>query len=308
MPVIAVAGSGDLSRYFSEEFTKYGHEVIILTRREKSVFQTIPNVTQRVTDYTVESLTQALGQSEVLVSAILDYTPSYIDVHLRLIEACKLSPRCKQFIPSEYGGNIEKHPDQPGFYQSHEIVRTALREQKELHWTLVCVGWLIDYIVPEQNRFLRDIGEAFPVNLAERSIVLPGTGREPINVVAARDVAKALAALFKNVPGSAWEPYLYITAEKTTWEDVTEAVQARYPNVKFSFKKKSLDQLLKTLRESGDEDERILAQYQIFSVSHAASFDAEKVSAQRAKYFKDIHFRTVEEVLDETEKNPEVII
>ncbi|KAI5461026.1 hypothetical protein BGZ63DRAFT_388187 [Mariannaea sp. PMI_226] len=203
---VAIAGSGAMARYMCEEFTKVGHEIVILTRSHKPQLKH-PMVTQIITDYSLKSLSTALVNCDVLISTILDYSTSYIDIHHTLIQACQQSPRCKRFIPSEFGGDIENYPDQPGFYyRTREPIRKALREQKDLEWTLISVGWLIDYVLPAKNRYLYDIGEAFPINLADGRIVIPGPGNQPVNITWARDVAKALASL---VQLPAWEPYTY---------------------------------------------------------------------------------------------------
>lgn len=118
---VAIAGSGDIARYFSEEFPKVGLDVVILARSVKPQFENRPGVTQIVTDYSVPSLVQSLEGCVALVSTILDYTSTFADVHMNLIRACKQSSMCKRFIPSEYGGNLEDYPDQPGFYyRNHE--------------------------------------------------------------------------------------------------------------------------------------------------------------------------------------------
>lgn len=149
---IAVAGSGAMARYISDEFPKYGHEVVILTRSWKEVFASRSHIKQVVTDYSVASLTAAIGNCEVLISVILSYSADFIDVHRNLIQACLASPQCKRFIPSEYGGDLESYPDIPLFYyHTREPIRKALREQTELQWTLVSVGWLADYVVPSKN-------------------------------------------------------------------------------------------------------------------------------------------------------------
>lgn len=301
---IAIAGSGDLTRYFCEEFTLAGHTITILARSEKP-YLNLPGVTQKITDYSsIDSIKNAIGNSEVLVSTILDYTMTFFDVHKTLIEACKLSPSCKRFIPAEYGGNIEDYPDQPGFYfDNHEPIRQILREQNDLEWTLISTGWLIDYVIPTSNRYMKDIGPAFPINLADKQIIIPGRGNEPVNVIATRDMAKAVAVLLS---ASAWEPYTYISGEQTNWQNVAAAVQEHYGE--FNVEYKTLTQLVNEIVGAKDEMTRFVAEYQLFSISGAGSFDQEKVLAHREKYFKGIHFRTVAEVLKQAAKYPAVVV
>lgn len=304
MPRIALAGSGDLARYFCEEFVKAGHEVVCLTRSEKQYLNGLSGVSQKITDYSVPSLLEAIGDSEALVSTILDYSARFTQVHFQLIEACRVSARCKRFIPSEYGGNLEDYPDQPAFYYAnHEPIRKVLREQNGLEWTLISVGWLIDYIIPENNRYLKDIGEAFPINLRDKDIVIPGAGNELVDVVSARDVARAVAVLLQAV---SWEPYTYISGEKTTWNALSSIIQKLYPDIQI--RHKSLTELVQAVRDATDHDSEILAYYQIFSVSNASNLDVTKVQSHREKYFKNIHFRQVQEFLEESKKHPDIAI
>jgi len=129
---IAIAGAGDLARYLVEELLADKHEVVVLSRSLKPWFQR-EDITFRLTDYSMPSLTKAIDNCEGLVSAILDYSMTSATVHLTLLEACKKSAKCKRFIPSEYAGNTDEFPDQPAFYYAnHEPVRQALRSQKEV--------------------------------------------------------------------------------------------------------------------------------------------------------------------------------
>ncbi|CRK13146.1 hypothetical protein BN1708_002506 [Verticillium longisporum] len=267
---VAIAGSGDFARYLSEELVAGGFQVTILTRSVKPHFENRPGVTQFVTDYSVASIVEGIQDSTVLISAILDYGATFIDVHLRLIDACKQSLACKRFIPAEYGGNLEKFPDQPGFYyRVHEPVRKALREQTELEWTLIAVGWFVDYIMPSHSRYLKDAGDAFPINLTDGKILIPGTGDEPLDVT-------------------------------------TALVRSKYPDLTVEYR--SLYQLIENIVSRKDDFTTIIAEYQIFSVSQAGSLDPAKVAAHRDAYFQGVKFRSVQEMLEDAEKHPESII
>lgn len=302
---VAVAGSGAMARYIAEEFPKHGHDVVILTRSEKGFFKGRPNITQIITDYSVPSLTAAINDCDILISMILSYASEFIDVHVNLIKACQASPRCKRFIPSEYGGNLEEYPDLPLFYyQSREPIRRILREQTELEWTLVSVGWLIDYVVPQNNRYLADIGEAFPINLTSKTIIIPGTGKDVFDVTAARDLAKALALLIK---APSWEQYTYISGDQTCYNDLARLVQHRYPEMN-DIQHSSLGEILNTIQSSTDEDEVLLSHYKLFVPLGAGSFDPKKVEAHRRKYFSGLAFRTPEQLIEEVDRDPNVTV
>ncbi|UNI18431.1 hypothetical protein JDV02_004700 [Purpureocillium takamizusanense] len=301
---VIIAGSGDLARYICEEFTIAGHTLVILTRQYKPHFERL-GVTQFITDYTLTSLSTALSSGEVLISTISDFTPTFIDVHRTLIQACQQSPKCKRFIPSEFAGDVETYPDQPGFYyRTREPIRAILREQTDLEWTLVSNGWLADYLVPAKNRFLKDIDDACPVNLTGGSIVIPGTGTEPVDFTWARDVAKALAQL---VVAPAWEPYTYISGERSCWNDVARLITSKYRS-DFTTQYVSLYNITQNVRNAKDDDMLLLADHHLFSVSHAGSLPQDKVHVQREKYFRGIRFRTLEDGLAEYDGNPEMIL
>ncbi|KAL4918442.1 hypothetical protein BDW62DRAFT_217618 [Aspergillus aurantiobrunneus] len=297
---IAIAGSGDLTRYLTAEFAAANIPTVLLTRRQKPHFSH-PSITQEVVDYTsTASLTTALDKhnATALISTILTYdAAAFITAHTNLIAAATASTSCKRFIPSEYGVNIQDYPDQPGFYyDTREPIRAMLRAQRELEWTLVCCGWVVDYIVPRANRYMKDIGDAFPANLAERRMVVPGTGRERVDFIAARDLARGLARLVSLARG-VWEEYVYLSGEQMSCDELGERVRRKYEGG-FEVRYLSLRELVNAVREARGEEERIEAEYKIVIPSGAAALDAAKVERHRGLYFQGIKFRGVQEVLD----------
>ncbi|OAQ64930.1 NADH(P)-binding domain-containing protein [Pochonia chlamydosporia 170] len=302
---VAVAGSGAMARYICDEFPKYGHEVVILSRTSKEEFENRGQISQVVTDYSVPSLTNAILECDVLISMILSYTKEFVDVHLNLIKACQASPRCKRFIPSEYGGDLETYPDLPHFYYlTRDPIRQVLREQKEIEWTLVSVGWLADYIVPKKNRYLTDAGEAFPIDITSKKVIIPGTGNDPVDLTAARDLARALALL---VSHPSWEPYTYISGEKTTWNELAMLVQRQYVEMK-DVQRIGLGQILHTIQTSDDEMEVLFAHYQIGVPLQGGSLDHKKVEAHRQKFFSGMAFKKPHELIEEARQNPNGIV
>lgn len=300
---VAIAGSGGIARYLSEELPPAGIEVVILARSLKPHFENVPGVTQVVTDYTVPSVLAAIQGCSALISAILDDKPTFVDVHLRLIEACKLSTTCKRFLPAEYGGDLERYPDQPGFYfRLQGPVRDALRAQTDLEWTLFSCGWLIDLALPRRNRHLNDAGDAFSIDYNNNKIVIPGTGDEPVDYTTSRDAARAIACLLK---APRWDRYTYISGEKSTVNAMVAQVLQRYPGIPVEHR--SLYQLIEDIRTADDDFTRIMAEYRIFTLSGAGSLPADKVAEQRETLFKGIKFRTLKDLFDEVDKNPDAI-
>jgi nucleoside-diphosphate-sugar epimerase len=312
-PRIAIAGSGALSRYLAEELTANGFAVTILGRTPKSYFDNMSGVNFRKVDFnSVESIKEALGNdTEVLISAILDYTMGLNDAQLNMIKAASESPKTRRFIPSEFGGNVEDYPDQtPFYYKNREPSRKVLREQSLLEWTIVSTSWFIDWIVPEGNHYFPDAGDAFPVNLKGGSFFIPGAGTEKLDMIAARDAAKGVVELIK-APYGSWEHYVYLSGEKSDWNTVTKQVQRAYPDINFKRSTISLTQMIENIikgTNEGNEEAVIEAQYQVFGVSNAGNFDVEKTAAQKETFFKDVHFRSVQEFLDQYKQDPTIIV
>jgi swainsonine biosynthesis oxidoreductase SwnR len=301
---VAIAGYGDMARYIIEEFSKVGHELVVLTRSHKPDIDR-PGVTQFVTDYSLESLAVPLRDAEVLVSTIGDQSSSYIDIHRNLIKACQQSPKCKRFMPSEYAGNLDTHPEQPAFYaRSREPVRQLLREQTDLEWTLILVGWLADYVLPAANRYIRDFGEACPINLVDGTMVIPGTGDEPISFIWSRDVAKAMASL---VSAPKWEQHTFVTGELSTWNNVATLLRAKYqPDLKVQHL--SVSSILETIASAEDALTKGLAEHQLYSASHASALPQERLQLQRQKYFPGVQFRTLRGGLDDFDRDTSIIV
>lgn len=303
---VAIAGCGDLTHYICEEFVKAGHVVVILTRHHKPQLDH-RGVAQAITDYTLSSLRAPLAGCEVLISTISDISSAYTDVHRTLILACQESPKCKRFIPAEFVANIEAYPDQPGFYySSHEPIREMLRKQSEIEWTLVCIGWLTDYFVPVNNRHIKDIGELHPIQWVDDKIEIPGTGNEPVDFTWARDVVGGLASLVKAPPGS-WEPYTFMSGERSCWNDTAKIIQQKY-RPDSSIEHRSLHTVAEMIKAAKNENTLMLANYCLLSISQACAIPLDKVQAHREKFFPGVRFRTLQDGLSQLDECPNMIL
>ena len=301
---VAVAGAGDLARYITEELLSASHEVVVLTRSPKPWFEH-QGALVRITDYSASSLAEHLRDCDGLVSAILEYSLASVDVHLALLEACKDSATCKRYIPSEYGGNLDEYPDQPMFYvDNHLPVRKALAQQQEVMWTLLNCAWLSDYFIPTHKRYIKDIGQFHPVDLGAKSIRIPGTGEEPIGFTAARDVAKAVAQLFAT--STEWEDTTYVCGETTTWNRLTEKLVAA--GLVDQVVHRSLATVVSDIEAAKSEDDVLAAKYELWSVSGAGSLPKDKVLSQKKKYFSNVHFRGIDEFLQEGYQDSQSIV
>jgi hypothetical protein len=305
---VAIAGYGDLTHYICEEFGQFGHELIILTRSHKPQLEK-QGFEQAVTDYTLPSLRGCLADYDVLISTISDISPAYTDIHRNLIAACQESPTCRRFVPAEFAADIEACPDQPAFYFGpHEPVREILRNQEVLEWTLVCIGWLADYFVPPGNRHIKDIGRFHPVDLKERSVLIPGTGNEPIDFTWARDVVRGLAALVESPPGS-WEPYTFMSGERSCWNSAVELLLRKSllpPDTEV--RHTSLREIVETRAAVQGGETQLLAEYQLLSISQACATPPGKVQGQRERLFPNVVFRSLQEGILQHCKYPDSII
>lgn len=258
-------------------------------------------------DYTLPSLRAPLADCEVLISTISDISPASTKVHHTLLLACQESQKCKRFIPAEFAANIMSYPDQPGFYYApHEHVRQMLRNQTDVEWTLVCIGWLADYFVPAKNRYIKDVSDFHPINWADDKIVIPGTGNEPVDFTWARDVVKGLASLVNAPPGS-WDSYTFMSGERSCWNDTTRVFKQKYqPDI--SIEHRSLHTVAEIIKTAKDENTFTLTDYYLVSISLAMRMPQDKVRDQRKKHFSGVSFRTLQEGLSQFDEHPNSIL
>lgn len=300
---IAVAGTGDFSKYFVEELLQASIEVVVLARGPRDWF-TRPDISLRITNYTVSSLTQHLQDCDGLVSAIQDTTMSNVTSHLAMLEACTLSPRCKRFIPSEYIGNVDDFPDQPLFYyENHQPIREALRKQSAVEWTLFNLGWLADYTVPARFRYIRNIDAYHPIDFKTKIMTIPGTGDEPIGMTSARDGARAVARLF-SLPELEWEQSTFVCGELTTWNRVAKLLAGEGYDFKVVYQ--PVEELEKIIKESSDEEAVVVAQFGIWSTSGSTEMPAAELAAHKKKYFQGIEIRNLRQLFDATKGSDKI--
>lgn len=302
---VAIAGSGPVARYLIEEFIKQKIRPVVLTRKEKD-FLAKYDISARVTDYTIDDLVEKLVDCDGVVSTIS--APSEeeaISIHLNFLEACKRSPKCKHFMPNIWSSNIEDFPSQPmGTWGKRGPVIDALKQQTDVKWTLLLIGWFMDYVVPKEQRYLGEVGGMFPMDWPSKTFTIWGTGRYPVNFVSARDAAKGVAALFHHED---WDPYTYLQGTQCSWLDLLAAVQKRGDS-SWTVKSKTLADSVNQFVENASPYANWQARFEITSNSGALELPEAKADAQKAKYFKDVHFRSLEEYFDEAKQNPSAIM
>lgn len=303
---IAIAGTGAVAQYLIEELNTYGHEVVVLTRTVKQYLQE-KDVTQGETDYSVDSLHKILNNCDGLVSTINNMLDpkSAADIHLNMLEACQKSDKCKRFLPSEWTGNVEEHPDQPMWETvQNKVLYERLRSQNEVKWTILCVSWFADYVLPRQQRYHEDIGEMWPMNYSTKTFTIYGSGTQLVNFVSTRDTAKAIAMLFE-YPGE-WEAYTYVSGDLLTWDDLFAIVKKL--DLEYTSKTKSLAATIKQIVAKESDMSLFAAYFEVLSYANASKFPDGAVQRQQAKYFGGMHFRSVQEILSDAALHPERII
>lgn len=301
---VAIAGSSNVAKYLVEELPKNGHQVVQLTRSIKSDQKAIE---QRQTDYSIASLVSVLEDCDALVSTIADFInpPAAIKIHLDMLEACKQSSKCKSFIPSEWTSNVEDHPEQPMFLVEHnKTIHERLKQEENIRWTIICNSWFADYVVPQQQRYIRDIGALWPMDHEKKIFTIYGPGTQPVDLTFVRDIAKAVAVLLDSE--EPWEPYTYLSGDQLTWNELFTIMKRS--DSRWSSQKKPLADTLLLIADTGSPENVYTGHFEILSYSGASTFPKEKVQRQRAKHFPGLHFRTVEEVLAAAAENPDKIV
>ncbi|KAG1709315.1 hypothetical protein DVH05_019957 [Phytophthora capsici] len=304
---VAVAGAGSFAKYFIEEFPAAGHEVVVLTRSHKDFLDGKEGVVeQRVTDYkTVSELVEVLEDCDALISTIFDMGNSSAQTHLNLLEACIQSPKCKRFIPSEFGGNEERFsPEEYDMFFCHNTpLKKALKEQNDVEYTFVSLGWIAGYVVPSSNRYHCDIGPGHPLDLHTRTMTIPGTGNDVFASTGARDTAKAIAELLKSP--NKWRPYTYVQGSEMTWLQLAELMKTvgGMPDLKVVLE--PLEEIREQLKK---EESCMLATSKLMITSAGWTFDQEAVKRDHAEHFPSVHLRTVKELLEAVKQDPKAIV
>jgi swainsonine biosynthesis oxidoreductase SwnR len=302
---VAVAGTGNVAQYLFDELRNYGHTLVVLTRSIKPD----RDYEQRATDYSLESLLSVLHDCDALVSTIADFSnpPVATKIHFQMLEAVQKSAKCKTFIPSEWTCDVEKYPEQPIFLaEANRMMHDALKavNKNDLRWTIICNSWFMDYVVPPQNRHIREIGEWWPMDHANKTVTIYGPGDDIWDVCSVRDVARSVAILIGSQ--EPWEEYTFISGEQITLNGLFEVLHRR--DSQWKSKNKSLAKTVAQITQKEKPEVEALGMFELLIYSGASRLPREKVLAQRRKYFAGLHFRDVEELLNEAETWPDKIV
>ncbi|KAL8649437.1 MAG: hypothetical protein Q9226_005582, partial [Calogaya cf. arnoldii] len=252
------------------------------------------------TNYTTASILTILNttQATTLISFINLTTTDYLTIHSALLHACQQSHQCKRLIPSEWIGNIEAHPFKPSFYgTTREPFRQILRAQNLVSWTLFNPGWLMDFFLPMAKTHMVPIPDEFPVDANGWRACVRGTGDEEQSWTCGRDVGKAVVELCR---AEEWEEVTYVSSEWSTFNEAIQVMEEFYDRP-LPRTNKSWQQIQKTLEaHTGDEElsgEAEIAQVEEMMVMSYLACPKEKTLRQREKYFANVQFRDLRQLL-----------
>ncbi|KAK1148118.1 hypothetical protein N8T08_010757 [Aspergillus melleus] len=339
---IVIAGASDVAKYLIEELIASNPSnpphIGVLTRSlsNRPWFTSNPHISLHVTDYSAPSIQPILNQAKAtaLFSFLHSNDPAFYNTaHEAMLMACRNSETCKRFVPSEYGGDIDRFPGLPRFYDStHRVFRETIADEKDVEWTLVNGGWFMDYIVqgnkvdpttvsykpasrgPSEaakpatlprdldtskvRSHMKPLPGVWPLDLDTFTATRLGTGEEPIGWTSARDVARALVKLL-DAPRGSWEKHTYVVGQIGTWDEAIHIAEEFYGR-KFEVKEKAKVSILETLRneDSLGPVERGIAYMDEWNIMGASAVPMDRVQEQRKRFFSDVQFRGLRELLE----------
>lgn len=172
---VAIIGTGSIAKYLVDELLLQKHCVVAISRSHKQWLDDL-NIKQHEVQYTAIELATALEGSDVALCTVSSSSLELVEIHKVILEAIKSVPTIKRFIPSVWVGNFEDVRDQP-YYGADRIqkIHDLLTQQSAVEWTLLSVGWLVDYVIPASQRYLHDEG-LWVQNDKEKTFKLYGNG------------------------------------------------------------------------------------------------------------------------------------
>ncbi|KAI8293969.1 hypothetical protein K4K56_003403 [Colletotrichum sp. SAR 10_98] len=305
MITVVIAGAGDLAQYLAEEFkVDNTHDVFLISRKERKFFTKLGVTTHGIDEYSADSVLAVLEKvnATVLISTLHTDNPAlYTSLHKALLLACKASKTCKRFIPSEFLGNLRKFDNIPhGIARARRAFRSELLNESEIKWTLVNLGWLADYFVqqPDGSRsYISPFPQGWPINMEEGTVRVIGTGDEPVCWTAARDVAKAVVKL---VSHDEWPDHVYVFGEIGSWNQAIEKVE-RYYGVTLTRTHVTQDDISRDLANEAVVEKWYRATIDEWSLAGATAVPLEEALHQRERYFGEVKFRDINELLRSSE-------
>ncbi|KAL8684383.1 MAG: hypothetical protein Q9224_006389 [Gallowayella concinna] len=287
--VIAVCSVGSLGKYLCDELLAHGrYKFVVINRPER-------HIDVRTSDYSTESVLDILNDINASILISFNNSPgeTFVTIHSALLEACRRSKNCKRFIPSEFAGNIDDFPLLPRDFQTSRVpFREILEKEKKIEWTIFNNCWLMEYFLPEDQTYMPSAPE-FPIDRKNWKACIRGTGDQTQTFTSARDVAKALVMLFR---APEWEHTTYIAGQWSSFNDMVRLMENLHGHpMEKTFR--SQQQIEHDLHSPPTAEAQNIAGIEMMMITASGACPREKTLRQREKYFKDLKFTTVEELL-----------
>ncbi|KJZ75320.1 hypothetical protein HIM_05246 [Hirsutella minnesotensis 3608] len=296
--VIALCSVGNLGKYLCDELLAGGLYDFV-SKANKGVFFEQRNIDVRASDYSVESVLDILNDTNA--SALISFNnadgETFVNVHCSLLEACRRSNNCKRFIPSEFAGNIDDYPLHPSYFTASRVpFRKILERETDIEWTIFNNGWLMEYFLTKDKSHMPAIPDEFPVDPNGWKACIRGSGDQEQSFTSARDVAKALIML---LGAPEWERTIYITGQWSTFNKMVKFMEEFHgrPMTK-TFRSEEDIYRDSMLPPTADNAETVyVASVEEMMISGSGACPREKTIRQRSKYFNNLQFTTLEELL-----------
>ncbi|KAL8779761.1 MAG: hypothetical protein Q9213_006789 [Squamulea squamosa] len=299
---IALAAVGSMGKFVCEELLADKRFQVVVISRGRDEWFTSRNIPVHVSDYSRDSVLSILDETNAtaLLSFLNLNDERYITIHKAFLSACIASRSCKRLMPSEYCGNIEAHPARPRFYgTTREPFRQILKKEAQgVEWTLIENGWFMDYFLPKEKSYMRPVPDEFPINLDDWTARVRGTGDEPQSWTLAREVAKAIVELCATKVE--WEPVTYVCGQWGTYNEAIKTMESFY-NRPIPKTYTPAEEIRNYVAANLDNDQVYAVQAVMcdeWSIDGATEVPKETTLRQREKYFGNVHFSTLEEVLE----------
>lgn len=115
---------------------------------------------------------------------------------------------------------------------------------------------------------------------------------------------KAVAVLLDSK--EPWEQYTYLSGDQLSWNELFALVKRWDPQ--WTSQTKPLAASIRQIADNVSLESAYVGYFEIQSYAGALTLPKEKVQRQRAKYFPQVHFRTIEEILATAARQPDTIV
>nr|XP_023904234.1 isoflavone reductase homolog PCBER-like [Quercus suber] len=156
--ILIIGGTGYIGKYIVEESAKAGHPTFALVRENTASNPEKPKLIESFKSFGVtllhgdiyhhESLVKAIKQVDVVICAL--GSPEQIADQVKIIAAIKEAGNIKRFLPSEFGGDVDRiHAVEPieHHFRAKASIRRSIEAEGVPHTYLVSNGFA-GYFLP----------------------------------------------------------------------------------------------------------------------------------------------------------------